>query len=183
MWYHNPNRVSNILSQSWHVNFASIDTTSVLHLLIYPISYISAAAPAARPRSSCATSLGLPKYFYIKILKYIPCINKYLVTWLTMSSVPARRGSTQCWGAWRAPGAGTRSCRGCRGTNLNTLTLLHSHSHSKTLTISQIGYLHITHYTLLSWVSKYNNGQPTLTTLQWRVSQLDIFRSDRISSV
>ena len=65
-----------------------------------------------------------------------------------MSSVPARRGSTQCWGAWRAPGAGTRSCRGCRGTNLNTLTLLHSHSHSKTLTISQIGYLHITHYTL-----------------------------------
>ena len=141
VWYHNPAKVSNILSQSWHVNFASIDTTSVLHLLIYPISYISAAAaPAARPRSSCATSLGLPKYFYIKILKYIPCINKYLVTWLTMSSVPARRGSTQCWGAWRAPGAGTRSCRGCRGTNLNTLTLLHSHSHSKTLTISQIGY-------------------------------------------
>ena len=65
-----------------------------------------------------------------------------------MSSVPARRGSTQCWGAWRAPGAGTRSCRGCRGTDLNTLTLLHSYSHSKTLTISQIGYLHITHYTL-----------------------------------
>ena len=84
VWYHNPARVSNILSQSWHVNFASIDTTSVLHLLLYPISYISAAAPAARPRSSCATSLGLPKYFYIKILKYIPCINKYLVTWLTM---------------------------------------------------------------------------------------------------
>ena len=100
VWYHNPARVSNIFSQSWHVNFASIDTTSVFHLLLYPISYISAAAaPAARPRSSCATSLGLPKYFYIKILKYIPCINKYLVTWLTMSSVPARRGSTQCWEA------------------------------------------------------------------------------------
>merc|ERR1712155_402432 len=34
----------------------------------------------------------------------------------------------------------------------------------------------------LSWVSEYN-GKPTLTTLQWRVSQLDIFRSDRISSI
>ena len=29
----------------------------------------------------------------------------------------------------------------------------------------------------MSWVSEYN-GQPTLTTLQWRVSQLDNFRSD-----
>ena len=34
VWYYNPARVSNILSQSWHANFASIDTTSVLHLLL-----------------------------------------------------------------------------------------------------------------------------------------------------
>ena len=40
VWYHNPARVSNIFSQSWHVNFASIDTTSVLHLLLYPIALL-----------------------------------------------------------------------------------------------------------------------------------------------